>query len=125
MPTDFPSAVLFIARILMGVPFVVAGIRNFRNINRLVGIMEGRKVPNARAATTFGVSVQLVSAVLIVIGVLTPWAALGLAGFLAAATLIVHPYWTFPKDERFVHINACIVNTSLVGAFLMLFAVSL
>ena len=121
MPTDI---VLLIARILMGLHFVVAGIRNFRNLDRLVGLMEGRKVPNARAATIVGVAVQLISAVLVVIGVFVPWAALGLAAFLAAATLIVHPYWTFPKDERFPHINACIVNTSLVGAFLMLFAVT-
>lgn len=117
--------VFIIARILMGLPFVVAGIRNVRNLDRLVGLMEGRKVPNARIVTMVGVAVQLVSAVLIVIGVLVPWAALGLAVFLAAATLIVHPYWTFPAEERFPHINACIVNTSLVGAFLMLFAVTI
>lgn len=117
--------VFIIARILMGLPFVVAGIRNFRNLDRLVGLMEGRKVPNARIITMVGVAVQLVSAVLIVIGVLVPWAALGLAIFLAAATLIVHPYWTFPAEERFPHINACIVNTALVGAFLMLFAVTI
>jgi putative oxidoreductase len=122
MPTDL---VFIIARILMGAPFVVAGIRNFRNLDRLVGLMESRKVPNARIATIIGVTVQLVSAVLIVIGVFTPWAALGEAIFLAAATLIVHPYWTFPKDERFPHINACIVNTSMVGGFLMLFAITL
>ena len=121
MTTDI---VFLIARILMGLPFVVAGIRNLRNLDRLVGLMEGRKVPNARAATIFGVTVQLVSAVLIVIGVLTPWAALALAAFLAAATLIVHPYWTFPKEERFPHINACIVNSSMIGGFLMLFALT-
>jgi len=116
--------VFIIARILMGLPFIVAGIRNFRNLDRLVGLMESRKVPSARIATIIGVAVQLVSAVLIVIGVLVPWAALGLAIFLAAATLIVHPYWTFPKEERFPHINACIVNTALVGGFLLLFAVT-
>jgi putative oxidoreductase len=121
MPTDI---VLLVARILMGAPFVVAGIRNFRNLNRLVGLMEGRKVPNARAATIFGVAVQLVSAVLIVIGVLVPWAALALAAFLAAATLIVHPYWMFPAADRAPHINACIVNSSMIGGFLMLFAIS-
>ena len=122
MPTDF---VLIIARILMGAPFVIAGIRNFRNLDRLVGLMESRKVPNARIATIAGVTVQLVSGLLIVIGVLTPWAALGEAIFLAAATLIIHPYWMYPKDEQFPHINACIVNTALVGGFLMLFAITL
>ncbi len=121
MPIDI---VVIIARVLMGLPFVVAGVRNFRNLDRLVGLMEGRKVPNARLATIIGVTVQLVSAILVVIGVLVPWAALGLAAFLAAATLIVHPYWTFPKEEQFPHINACIVNTSMVGGFLLLFALT-
>ncbi len=91
--------VFIIARILMGLPFVVAGVRNFRNLDRLVGLMEGRKVPNARIVTIIGVAVQLVSAALIVIGVLVPLAALGLAVFLAAATLIVHPYWASPRKN--------------------------
>lgn len=121
MPTDI---IELIARILMGLPFVVAGVRNVRNLDRLVGLMESRKVPSARAATIFGVGVQLIAGILVVIGVLTPWAALALAAFLAAATLIVHPYWTYPKDEQFPHINACIVNTALVGGFLLLFAVT-
>ena len=108
----------------LGLPFAIAGIRNFRNLDKLVGLMESRKVPNARIVTTIGVAVQTVAGVLIVIGVLVPWAALALAAFLAAATLIVHPYWTYPPEERFPHINACIVNTALVGAFLMLFAVT-
>jgi len=116
--------VFLIARILMGLPFAIAGIRNFRNLDKLVGLMESRKVPNARIVTTIGVAVQTVAGVLIVIGVLVPWAALALAVFLAAATLIVHPYWSYPAEERFPHINACIVNTALVGAFLMLFAVT-
>lgn len=122
MPTDI---VFIIARVLMGAPFLVAGIRNFRNLDRLVGLMAGRKVPQARVVTIAGVAVQTVCGLLIVLGILTPWAALGEAIFLAAATLIVHPYWAFPKEERFPHINACIVNTALVGGFLMLFAISI
>lgn len=125
MPTDFPSFVMLVARILMGLPFVIAGIRNFRNLDRLTGLMKGRKVPYARELTIVGVTVQTVSAILIVLGVLTPWAALGEAIFLAAATLLIHPYWVFPKDERGPHINACVVNTSLVGGFLMLFALTI
>jgi putative oxidoreductase len=124
MPTDFPSFVMFLARILMGLPFVIAGIRNFRNLDRLTGLMKGRSVPYPRELTIVGVTVQTICGLFIVIGVLVPWAALGEAVFLAAATLLIHPYWVFPKDERGPHINACIVNTSLVGGFLMLFALT-
>lgn len=122
MPTDI---VFIIARVLMGAPFVIAGVRNFRNIDRLVGLMASRKVPQARIVTIAGVAVQTIAGLLIVLGILTPWAALGEAVFLAAATLIVHPFWAYPKDEQFSHINAFIVNTALVGAFLMLFSISI
>ena len=125
MPTDFVSAVFFIARVLMGGAFVVAGIRNFRNLDKLTALMAGRNVPSAQLVTTAGVALQTVSGLLVAIGVLTPWAALGEAIFLIAATLIVHPFWAYTKDEQFPHINACIVNTSMVGGFLMLFAVTL
>lgn len=122
MPTDI---VFIVARILMGAPFLVAGIRNFRNLDRLAGLMTSRRVPQARIVTMIGVAVQTLSGLLIVLGILTPWAALGEAAFLAAATLIVHPFWAYPRDEQFPHINACIVNAALVGSFLMLFAISL
>ena len=125
MPTDFPSFVMFVARVLMGLPFVIAGIRNFRNLDRLTGLMKGRNVPYPRELTIIGVTVQTVSALFIVVGVLTPWAALGEAIFLAAATLLIHPYWVFPKPVRGPHINAGIVNTSLVGGVLMLFALTI
>jgi putative oxidoreductase len=109
----------------MGGAFVVSGVRNFRNLDKLTGLMAGRGVPNARLVTTAGVALQTVSGLLVAIGVLTPWAALGEATFLLAATLIVHPYWAYPEDERFPHLNAFITNCALIGGFLLLFAVSI
>ena len=125
MPTDFPSALLLVARILMGGAFVIAGIRNFRALDRLTGLMAGRGVPQAGLVTTAGVALQTASGLLVAIGVLTPWAALGEAIFLIAATLIVYPFWSYPEAERFPHVNACITNTALIGGFLLLCAVTL
>jgi putative oxidoreductase len=125
MPTDFVSVIIFIARLLMGGAFLVAGIRNFTRLDKLTGLMASRGVPQAGPVTMAGVALQTVSGALVAIGVLTSWAALGEAVFLIAATAIVHPYWTYPAEERFPHINACITNTALIGGFLLLFAVSL
>lgn len=119
MPTDL---IFLLGRVLLGGAFLVAGIRNFVNIEKLVALMTSRKVPNARPVTMAGVALQTVCGALMMIGVLTPWAALGEAVFLIAATLIVHPYWTFPKAEQGPHVGACLVNTGLVGSFLMLAA---
>lgn len=125
MPTDFVSLVFFLGRVMMGAAFVVAGIRNVRNIDKLVALMAGRGVPNARPVTIAGVALQTVSGLLVAIGVLTPWGALGEAIFLAAATLIVHPFWSYPEEERFPHVNSFITNSALIGGFLMLFATTI
>jgi putative oxidoreductase len=124
MPTDFVSWMFLIGRVLMGGAFLIAGIRNLRSLPRLTGLMEGRKFPMPAQATLFGVLVQTICGALVMIGIFTPWAALGLAAFLAAATLIVHPYWTFSKGDQGPHINACTVNSALVGAFLLLASVT-
>jgi putative oxidoreductase len=121
VPTDL---VFLFGRVLLGGAFFVAGLRNFVNRERLITLMASRKVPNARPVTLFGFAVQTLCGFLMMIGVLTPWAALGQAVFLIAATLIVHPYWTFPKAEQSPHVGAMLVNTGLVGAFLMLAAVT-
>jgi putative oxidoreductase len=121
VPTDL---IFLVGRILLGGAFFVAGLRNFVNRERLITLMESRKVPNARPVTLAGFAVQTLCGLLMMIGVLTPWAALGQAVFLIAATLIVHPYWTFPKAEQGPHIGATLINTGLVGGFLILAAVT-
>ena len=49
----------------------------------------------------------------------------GFAAFVLLAAYLFHPFWEFPEGERTPHINACIMNTGLAGAFLMAFAISL
>lgn len=121
VPTDL---IFLLGRILLGGAFLVAGLRNIVNREKLITLMASRKVPNARPITLAGIGFQTLCGGLMMLGVLTPWAALGEAVFLIAATLIVHPYWMFPKAEQGPHIGATLVNTGLVGAFLMLAAVT-
>lgn len=125
MPTDLPTTILFLGRLLLGGAFVVFGLRNSRKIAALTAVLAGRRLPLPRAAAIFGVALQIVGGLLTAIG---PWSLAGgimLIVFLVLATVLFHPFWDYPRDERGPHVNAAIMNTSLTGAFLLVIAAAL
>lgn len=125
MPTDLPTTILFLGRLLLGGAFLVFGLRNIRSIPALTGALTGRKLPMPRIAATIGVGLQIVGGLLTAIG---PWSLLGgilLIVFLVLATVLFHPFWEYQGEERKPHVNAAIMNTSLTGAFLLVIAASL
>lgn len=122
MPTDMPSTLHAIARLLLGGAFVVFAIRNFVvNVPRLTGIIEN-KVPNARLVVLAGIALQFVGGLLTAVG---PWQTIGgalMIAFLIIATVLFHPMWAYARADRAPHTVATLMNTSLCGAFLLLIA---
>lgn len=114
-----------IARVLMGAAFLFAGLRNAAQIPALTEAMVKRGIPQPRNAMLIGVALQIVSGALLMIGL---WPALGAAGlivFVVLATVLFHNFWDYSGAERGPHLGAATVNTSLVGAFLMVIATSI
>lgn len=115
----------YIGRFLLGAAFVVFGLRNISGIPRLTEAMEKKGVPQARALMTIGVGIQIVGGLMVALGIF-PWlGALALIAFLLLATYLFHAFWEYPAEERTPHINSCIMNIGLSGAFLAIMAVSL
>jgi putative oxidoreductase len=118
--------ILYLGRFLLGAAFVVFGVRNIANIPRLTGVMEEKGLlPQPRLWIIAGVAIQIIGGLMIATGILAWIGALFLFAFVLLAAYLFHPFWEFPEGERTPHINACIMNTGLAGAFLMTFAVSL
>lgn len=113
----------YVGRFLLGAAFVVFGIRNIANIARLTGAME-KKLPMARLWMIVGVGIQIVGGAMVATGFFAWLGALALAAFLLLAAYLFHPFWEFSGDERTPHINACIMNTGVCGAFLVIAAIS-
>lgn len=122
MPTDLNSTLYFIARLLLGGAFVVFGIRNIKALPRLTAAMETRGLPMARLAMMFGIGIQIVGGAMVATGLFAAWGAAALIFFVLVAAYLFHSPWDYPADERTPHINACIMNTGLAGAFLMVIA---
>jgi putative oxidoreductase len=119
-------ALLLIGRFIFGAAFVVFGVRNIRAIPRLTEAMESKGLlPQPRLWMIAGVGIQIVGGLMIASGILAWLGALFLFAFVLLAAYLFHPFWEHPEAERTPHINACIMNTGLAGAFLMVFAISL
>ncbi len=117
-----------IARLLLGGAFVVFAVRNYLyNVPRLTGILETSKfnVPEPRNVVLAGIVLQFIGGILAAIG---PFPALGgamMIVFLVLATVLFHPVWHYKGDEQIPHLNATLINTGLVGGFLLIVATGL
>lgn len=123
-----------IARLLLGGAFVAFAVRNYMvNIDRLTGLLETsrllKKYPTLKLPTTprnivlFGIAMQLAGGLLTAVGLFPGFAGLLMIVFLIIATVLFHPAWLYSAEERAPHTVAVLMNTSLVGAFLMSIAV--
>jgi putative oxidoreductase len=115
-----------IARLLLGGAFIAFAVRNYLiNVPRLTGLLENGKfkVPEARNVVLAGIAIQFVGGLLTAVGLFPALGGLIMIVFLIVATVLFHPAWLYPAEERAPHTIAVLMNTSLVGAFLMSIAV--
>jgi putative oxidoreductase len=111
--------VIYLGRFLLGAAFFVFGLRNVAAIPRLTEAMTKKGVPQARTLMMVGVGIQIVGGAMLATGVFAWLGALALCAFVLLAAYLFHPFWEYPQAERTPHVNACIMNTGLAGAFLM------
>ena len=116
---------IYVGRFLLGAAFLAFGIRNYPRIDALTEAMVKRGLPQPRLLMTIGVLIQIVGGAMVATGFLAWLGALALMAFVIVAAILFHNFWDYPAAERTPHINACIMNTGLAGAFLVVFALSI
>lgn len=121
----FSLFLIYLGRFLLGAAFVVFGIRNIANLPGLTAAMTQKGLlPQPRQWMIAGVGIQIIGGLMVASGIFAWLGALALAVFVLAAAYLFHPFWEFKGAERNPHINACIMNTGLCGAFLIVMALS-
>ena len=118
---------IVIGRILLGLAFLVFGIRNLKNVDRLTGVLEKKHIPMAQTWIYVGIAIQIVGGLAVASGfpVIAALGAAALIAFLYLAVFWFHDYWSFPEAERYPHITAWIMNTALAGGMLMVVGLSI
>jgi len=105
--------------LLLGGLFVWAGIDHFRRFDDVRSMLVGRGWPQAGALLTAASVFQIVAGLCLAVGVLRPLAALGLAGFTVAATLLLLDFWRFDGEQREAMRSGFVVNVGLFGGLLV------
>ncbi|HEX2528627.1 MAG TPA: DoxX family protein [Geminicoccus sp.] len=115
------DGVLLAARLLAGLIFVVSGFGKLAGLGGFTAGMAGRGVPLAEIAAPLGVAAEFVGGLALLAGAWTRWAALALAVFTVAATLIAHRFWAFPPDEQMMQTTQFLKNLAIIGGLLALY----
>ncbi len=125
MPTDLPSFLLLLGRLLIGGAFLYAAYGNVRNFEKVIGFLTNRGVPQPRLVLMAGTAVHIASSLSVLLGLWTAWGAAGLIVFVGLATLIYHNFWAFQGQDRMNKRNAFSSNVIITGGLLALLAASL
>jgi len=121
----FAATLILIGRIILGLFFIIAGVRNFANLagRRTPDTNYGWKLP--APVTVLGFASQLAGGLAVTFGILTAWGAALLILFLIGATALFHNPLMFRGEARLPHLYFMLVNCALVGYCLMVIGLAL
>ena len=116
------DAVLLAARVLLGAIFVQSGFGKLTDIAGFAAGLEKMGVPMPYVAGLAGAVVEFFGGLAIVLGAWTGLAAILVAGFTVAATLIAHRFWEFPPEQQRMQNIQFMKNLAIIGGLLALMA---
>ncbi|MBP2228491.1 putative oxidoreductase [Azospirillum agricola] len=116
------DALLLAARVLLGAIFVQSGFGKLMALGGFIAGLESQGVPMAAVAGTVGAVVECFGGLAVVLGAWTRLAALLVAGFTVAATLIAHRYWDAAPEAMKMQQIQFMKNLAIIGGYLALVA---
>ena len=119
------ATLILVGRFLLGLMFIIAGFRNFARLSDRFDMKTNYGFVLPRPAIILGFATQLVGGVSVAFGLWPVWGALALIAFIIPATALYHNALMFSGKEREPHIYFVTVNLALIGAFLLVIALSL
>ncbi len=119
------NILFLIGRLIFGGYFLMNAWNHFKNLEGLTGYAEAKGVPSARAAVFAGGVLLMLGGLGVIFGI-APEASLALLIiFLVPVSFKMHAFWkeTDPNARMMERVQF-MKNMALVGALLMLYAVS-
>lgn len=123
MNPSLQNPLTLVARVLLALMFLLGGYGKLgAGFAGTVGYIGSVGLPAASVLAALAAAVELVGAVLLIIGYQTRWAALALALFTLAANVFFHNYWAMPADKQMVNQLMFLKNLAVAGGMLALVA---
>ena len=118
---NIPAPVFAVARILLALMFVLAGLRKLGSLEGTAGYIASQGLPLAGLLAPAVALFEIVAGLALAIGYQTRIAALLLALFTLVASVIFHAFWAVPAEQAFMQHLLFMKNLSVVGGLLMVF----
>jgi putative oxidoreductase len=118
-----PNATLIlIGRVLLALMFVGAGISKIGGFDGTVGYIASKGLPLPSLLAVATIALEVVGGLALIVGWQIRWAALALALFTLAASVIFHNFWALPADQQMMQQLMFMKNLSVAGGMLVLAA---
>lgn len=109
---------LLIGRILLGVLFLVAGIRIILSFSLNVAYFTRLGFPAPEVMTVLAILIEVGGGVLLILGWQTRRVAWLLMLFVAIATAMAHRFWEFDAAHYANQLNHFLKNAAIIGGLL-------
>ena len=119
MNPDVALVLVALGRVLLGALFVTGGIRHFFALAPLTEALRARGVPAPRLSLIVGSVFQTVAGVMLMFGLLVPFAALSLVVFTLVASILLVNFWSKTGDARESMRNVFLSNLAIIGGLLI------
>lgn len=112
---------VLIARTLLALMFLLAGLSKFAGLDGTAGYIASKGLPLPQLLAIGTATLEVVGALLLIIGWQARWAALALAAFTLLASVLFHNFWAMPAEQQMVQQLMFMKNLSVVGGLLVVF----
>lgn len=116
------APVALIARILLALMFVLAGLSKFGSLSGTAGYIGSVGLPLPMVLAVASAVLEVVGGLAIIVGYRARIAGLVLALFTLLAAVLFHNYWAAPADQQMVQQLMFMKNVSVAGGLLLLAA---
>ena len=113
------DAILLVARLLIGWIFLQYGWGKLMDIPAFIATLPGRGLPGFLGYVA--PPVEVIGALMIILGIGTRYAALVMILFMIVATFSTHSYWTYPASQQGGQMLHFMKNLTITGGLLLLF----
>ena len=126
MRDDFnePNAfLLFVARVLIGVLFIVSGIGKIDGYQGTVELAAAADVPMPEIAVALAALAEIALPLLLIVGWQMRWAAIALIVLVLATNGFFHRFWEMEGEGRILNKMMLFKNFAIVGGLVALAAI--
>jgi putative oxidoreductase len=116
------SWTLLIGRSLLGLLFLVAGIRQLMFYAGSVGYFGKLGFPVPEATTWLSIIIHVAGGVLLVLGWKTKWTSWILVAMVVIATAMAHRFWQVDATQYTNQLNHFLKNLAIIGGLLYVIA---